>query len=72
MTQDKIHTNSIGMGRIKIEPGIFFMGFEEALLSDELVGDEPHRRNGDFDEHPTRRVTISKFFHKGGSQVTNA
>jgi|ETNmetMinimDraft_26_1059896.scaffolds.fasta_scaffold07328_1 formylglycine-generating enzyme required for sulfatase activity len=72
MTQDKIHTNSIGMGLIKIEPGIFFMGFEEALLSDELVGDEPHRWNGDFDGHPTYQVTISKSFHMGGCQVTNA
>jgi len=70
--QDKIHTNPIGMELIKIELGIFFMGFEETLLPDELVEDEPHRRNGDFDEHPTHQITISKSFHMGGYQVTNA
>jgi len=72
MPQDKIHTNSIEMELIKTEPGIFFMGFEETLLSDELVGDEPHRRNRDFDEHPKHQVTINKSFHMGDCQVTNA
>jgi sulfatase modifying factor 1 len=49
-------TNSLGMTLVRIEPGSFLMGQAE----------------GEWDEHPTHRVTITGAFHLGMTQVTNA
>ncbi|MBN2293307.1 MAG: SUMF1/EgtB/PvdO family nonheme iron enzyme, partial [Pirellulales bacterium] len=50
-------TNSIGMQLVRIEPGSFKMGSETG---------------GDFDEKPVHRVTISRPFYMGRTEVTNA
>jgi len=50
------YTSSIGIGFGRIEPGDYMMGSE----------------NGDFDERPVHRVTISKPFLMAKTEVTNA
>ncbi len=64
--------NSIGMQFVRIEPGSFMMGSENACLSDELTNSKAHLRDGDWDEHPVHRVTLSTPFYIGVFQVTNA
>ncbi len=49
--------NSIGMKMVRIEPGSFTMGSSSG---------------GDFDERPVHKVTISKPFLIGATEVTNA
>jgi formylglycine-generating enzyme required for sulfatase activity len=60
-------TNSIGMKLVRIEPGTFVMG----------AGDSPPRSMAewmkrDYDESPAHKVTISKAFLMGATEVTNA
>ena len=44
------YTNSIGMQFVRIEPGTFTMGSENAALSDELIGsNRTHLRDGDWE-----------------------
>jgi hypothetical protein len=71
MWTEKEHTNSIGMRFVKIEAGSFQRGAEPTPLPDEVAG-KPHRRQGDFDERPAHRVTISQPFYLGVYEVTNA
>ena len=49
-------TNSLGMKMVRVEPGTFRMG----------------SREGDWDEVPVHRVTISSPFHVSATEVTNA
>jgi len=63
--------NSIGLRFARIEPGSFLMGFEGEPLPPDLAG-RPHRREGDFDERPAHRVTLSRAFYLGVFEVTNA
>ncbi|MHC4645324.1 MAG: SUMF1/EgtB/PvdO family nonheme iron enzyme, partial [Planctomycetota bacterium] len=49
-------TNSVGMGMVRIEPGVFSMGSED----------------GDFDEVPVHNVTITQPFYISKHEVTNA
>jgi len=76
-------TNSIGMKLVKIQPGRFSMGFEGLPLPEEITRDVistdflrytdvTNRINGDFDEHPTHDVEITRPFFMGKFQVTNA
>jgi formylglycine-generating enzyme len=65
-------SNSLGMSLVRIEPGTFLMGAEDAPLPSELSEDRPHRVNGDYDESPTHPVTISQPFYVGACEVTNA
>ncbi len=51
------YTNTIGMKFVRIESGSFAMGQAEG---------------GDFDERPVHEVEISRTFHMGESEVTNA
>ncbi|MHC4648318.1 MAG: SUMF1/EgtB/PvdO family nonheme iron enzyme [Planctomycetota bacterium] len=75
---DKEYTNSLGMKLVRIRPGSFMMGFGEEQLTDEVItkekGDKPQEflRNGNFDEHPAHKVTITKPFYFGMYEVTNA
>lgn len=66
------YTNSIGMQFVRIEPGTFMMGSENARLSDELTDSKAHLRDGDWDEKPVHQVTLSTPFYMGIFQVTNA
>lgn len=49
-------TNSLGMILVRIEAGSFLMG----------------QADGEWDEHPTHRVTLSRPFYLGVTEVTNA
>ncbi len=53
------YENSLGMTMVRIEPGTFTMGTAD--------GDE-----GNWDERPAHRVTISKPFSMAATEVTNA
>ncbi len=64
------HTNSIGMELVRIESGSFEMGFEGDLP--EAITGRPWRTTGDADEGPAHRVTISRPFYMGTTEVTNA
>ncbi|MHC4755307.1 MAG: SUMF1/EgtB/PvdO family nonheme iron enzyme [Planctomycetota bacterium] len=76
MPKDKVYTNSAGMNFVRIEPGTFSMG---CLNPTKAPGDElkwrDHRGpefmvNGDWDEHPVHKVTISKAFYMSETEVT--
>ena len=67
-----IHTNSLGMQFVRIEPGSFMMGSENPSLSDELTEGKAHLRDGDWDERPVHQVTLTTPFYMGVFQVTNA
>jgi formylglycine-generating enzyme len=69
---EKSYINTLGMTLLRIAHGTFQMGETSAPLSDKLTDNRPHRRNGDFDEHPVHRVTITRAFYLGACQVTNA
>lgn len=65
--QDKELNNSIGMKLVRIEPGTFVMG----------AGDAPPRtreewNDRDWDEAPAHKVTITKPYFMGATEVTNA
>ena len=66
------HTNSLGMQFVRIEPGTFTMGSENASLSDELTAGKAYLRDGDWDEKPVHQVTLTTPFYIGIFQVTNA
>ena len=70
--QGKTHTNSLGMQFVRIEPGTFTIGSENAALSDELTDGKAHLRDGDWDEKPKHQVTLTTPFYIGIFQVTNA
>src|SRR5438270_8299863 len=60
-------TNSIGMKFVRIEPGQFVMG---TGTGPPRSGDQWDKR--DYDEAPAHKVTISKAFYLGTTEVTNA
>jgi len=57
LPKEETHVNSLGMRLVRIEPGSFLMGSAQG---------------GDFDERPAHRVTISRPFYLGATEVTNA
>jgi len=75
--------NTLGMKLVRIDPGQFSMGFEGHPLPEHVTRDTistellrytdiSNRVNGDFDEHPSHTVRITRPFHMGAYQVTNA
>ncbi|MDH4239872.1 MAG: SUMF1/EgtB/PvdO family nonheme iron enzyme [Phycisphaerae bacterium] len=82
MPTEKQYSNSIGMKFVLIEPGTFDMGFGDGgQLPQEVLDAKEHGgrsiglsqfgKNGDFDEQPTHKVTITKPFYMGVYEVTN-
>ncbi|MHC4637874.1 MAG: formylglycine-generating enzyme family protein [Planctomycetota bacterium] len=76
MPRDKVYTNSAGIKFVRIEPGTFSMG---CLNPTKAPGDERKWRrhvgpefllDGDWDEHPVHKVTISKAFYMSETEVT--
>jgi formylglycine-generating enzyme required for sulfatase activity len=68
--------NSIGMRLVRIEPGSFDMGVDSVPLPPELTSglrgvswDRPDG-NGDYDESPVHRVTITQPLIIGATEVT--
>ena len=72
LPKDRVHTNFIGMKLVRIEPGVFAMGFEGEPLAPEVLSKDREQVNGDFDEHPQREVRITRPFYVGMYEVTNA
>ncbi len=68
----KSFTSSLGMRLVRIEPGEFTMGFDDGPLPDEVTAGQAHRSFGDFDEHPTHEVKITRPFYMGVFEVTNS
>jgi hypothetical protein len=66
---EKSFANSVGMKMVRIEPGTFMMGVESTPLPDELTP-RPRFRNGDYDETPRHKVTITKPFYMSETEVT--
>ncbi|HUW20366.1 MAG TPA: SUMF1/EgtB/PvdO family nonheme iron enzyme [Sedimentisphaerales bacterium] len=70
----KQYSNSISMRLIRIEPGTFMMGMESTPLPDELTKldnqPKPRLKNGDYDETPRHKVTISQPFYMSETEVT--
>jgi len=72
------YTNSLGMEFVRIDPRSFMIGHDGRLPDQVLDVTEPDGRriawlpeNGDYDERPAHRVTISKPFYMGICEVTN-
>ena len=72
MPTGKRFKNFIGMEFVRIEAGTFMMGETVSPLPEELVNKLQYRQNGDYDERPVHKVTISKLFYIGVCEVTNA
>lgn len=62
-------TNSIGMEFVAVEPGSFVMG-ESRAVPLALHEDMPWVARGDWDEHPTHRVEITRPYWIGTTEVT--
>ncbi len=77
MPTTKQYTNSIGMRLVRIEPGSFQMGQLRTPLPPEILPEYRGRglfdnlSEGDFDEKPVHKVTISRPFYIGACEVTN-
>jgi formylglycine-generating enzyme required for sulfatase activity len=76
MPNEKEYTNSIGVKFVLVEPGSFKMGCQNSTIT---PPDGPKWRgyagpeylpNGDWDEHPVHKVTISKAFYMSEVEVT--
>jgi formylglycine-generating enzyme required for sulfatase activity len=66
------YTNSIGMKFVRIEPGTFRMGQPDEDLPPGVVHDGfDFLVQGDYDEKPRHRVTISRPFYMAATEVTN-
>ena len=74
MPTESEYTNSIGIKFVRVESGEFMMGFGERPLTVEVMGSEKrkHVLNGNYDEHPTHKVTITKPFYMAAYEITNA
>jgi len=65
-------TNSIGMKLMPISPGSFIMG-QDAPAADYNVKKHAEKfDDADWDEKPAHRVTITRLFHIGATEVTQA
>ncbi|MHC4572928.1 MAG: formylglycine-generating enzyme family protein, partial [Planctomycetota bacterium] len=76
IAKEKEYTNSIGIKFVRIEPGTFRMGCLNQTKAPPgerdwrgFVGPE-YLPNGDWDEHPVHKVTISKGFYVAQTEVT--
>src|SRR5215469_2869584 len=74
-TPPQPRTNSIGMTLVPIQPGSFEMGVDSTPLPAAITkapkgagSDRPE--SGDYDEVPVHKVTITKPFLIGATEVT--
>ena len=70
MPSGQAFTNSLGMKFVRVDPGEFTMGGLQKELPGEL-GSEGFMRDGDPDEQPVHKVTISRGLYMGIYEVTN-
>jgi formylglycine-generating enzyme required for sulfatase activity len=70
------NVNSIGMQLVRIEPGTYDMGVDSTPIPPELLKGpnsviyDRQSNQGDYDESPVHRVTISRAFWIGATEVT--
>lgn len=69
MPTGKEDTNSIGMRLVRVEPGAFFMGNQNPTPPEKLKGPS-HLSQGDWDERPAHKVTISQAFYMSATEIT--
>ncbi|MHC4483551.1 MAG: SUMF1/EgtB/PvdO family nonheme iron enzyme, partial [Planctomycetota bacterium] len=68
----KFFINSIGMKFVRIEPGTFKMGqLQTPMPLEAYPATKDFLRDGDFDEKPVHKVTITRPFYAGIFEVTN-
>ena len=74
-TAPREQTNSVGIALVRIPPGSFEMGVDSTPLPSSITkapkgagSDRP--ATGDYDETPVHRVTISKAFLIGATEIT--
>jgi len=72
---EKAFVNSVGMKMVRIDAGSFMMGCQNptpfAKLKSNFESDHyEYLPNGDWDEHPAHKVTISKAFYISETEVT--
>ncbi len=67
---EKSVTNSLGMTVVRIEPGSFVMGQDGPAADYRMVKHPARFDDADWDEKPAHRVTISRPFHMGTTEVT--
>ena len=79
MPTEQTFTNCLGMKFVRILPGTFTMGYEGELpdhikKAKEFSGNRDVwlPGNGDYDERPVHKVTITKPFYMSVTEVTNA
>jgi formylglycine-generating enzyme required for sulfatase activity len=60
------------MKLVRIKAGSFAMGFGHKRLPEEVITQKTQFRDGDFDEHPTHTVRITRPFYMGAYEITNA
>ena len=70
-------TNSLGMTFVKVPAGEFMMGKSDKKLPLDFIIQEQrrmnyHMQNGDPDEHPQHKVTITSPFYMSTFEVTNS
>ena len=65
-SNEKDFTNSLGMKLVRIEAGTFMMGTGGKVPGNETKGDG----QGDYDEAPRHKVTISQAFYMSETEVT--
>ena len=71
ITTGNEYTNSLGMKFVRIKPGTFVMGVGKTPLPHELTHHRGTQFDGDFDEKPNHKVTITQPFYAGVVEVTN-
>lgn len=71
MPTEPTYTNAFDMEFVRINPGQFRMGVGDTPLAVEITNHRGTQAEGDFDEKPNHRVTITGAFYMGIHEVTN-
>lgn len=67
---ERSFTNGLGMQFVRIEPGTFMMGQDGPAADYRMVKHPAKFDDADWDEKPAHKVTLTKDFHIGFTEVT--